>query len=315
MNFSHSLFVTALALAAQATAQTWTSQMDPRATYVRTNNDSPLPPLILDLAAFGAVPGQWLRIQSTGAFRYQNGLPDDGRAMCGVFSSTTTLLPSNVQQRVVDAIPAGPSFGATAAAVTFYGSLPLDIPQDFYISRQLWGDFVEVRIPTGAAYLFLGTMDSLYNDNVDPNGDWGVIVTVIPSPTLAGTGEHITMKSAVNGAPASSPDIHVVAPGAALTAQLEYPLGLIDGAIYLVVADVVTIGSPVPNPLPGLWSQNLILLKAGFLPPTPGFSDAWSITVAPGYSGTAVIVQGVALSDIARNGLFETTNAHLFLFQ
>lgn len=306
-------FSAALALVSAAAAQTWSSPMSPRATYVRTNNDSPLSPVILDLAAFGAVPGQWLRVQSTGAYTYING-QDINRAMCGVFSASTTLLPSNVQQRVVDAIPAGPSFGDTAQAVTFYGSLPVNIPQDFYVSRIFWGDFVDVQIPPGATYLFLGTMDSYYADNVDPNGDWGVTVTVIPTPTFPGTGEHITMKTAVNGTPAFAPDLHLAPVGSTITAELEYPLGLIDNSLYIFLADVTAIGAPPPNPLPGLWSQNLIALKAGVLPSTPNFTDTWSLVVAPGYSGTAIFVQCAALANIARNGLFETTNAHVFLF-
>ena len=302
----------ALLLAPIAVAQTWSSPMSPRATYLRTNSDSPLPPLILDLAAFGAAPGQWLRIQSTGACRQVSGGQDNVRAMCGVFSSSTTLLATNVQQRVPDAIAAGPSFGA--GADTYIGSLPIDIPQDFYISRTNYADFIDVRIPTGAAYLFLATWDSLYNDNVDPNGDWGVVVTVIPTPTFPGTGEHIVMKAAVNGAPALQPDMHLAPPGSTITTQLSYPLGLIDGELYLFLADVTAIGAPVPNPLPGLYSQNLILLKAGVLPTTPNFTDTWSLPVAPGFAGTAVFVQCVALSSIARNGLFVSSNAHVFLF-
>lgn len=286
--------------------------MNPRATYLRTNSDSPLPPLVLDLATFGAAPGQWLRIQSSGGFRYVAGGQDGMRAMCGVFSGSATLLATNVQQRVIDAIPAGPSF---ASGATYIGSLPIDIPQDFYISRNLWADFVEVEIPAGATHLFLGTHDSLYNDNVDPNGDWGVTVTVVPTPTFPGTGEHIVMKAAVNGVPAASPDVHVAPPGSTITAQLEYPLGLIDNSIYVFIADVVAVGAPLPHPLPGLWSQNLILLQAGVLPGTPGFTDTLSVGVAPGYAGTAVFLQCIALPDVARNGLFEGSNAHVFLFQ
>lgn len=299
-------------LAAAVSAQTWSSPMNPRATYLRTNSDSPLAPLVLDLAAFGAAPGQWLHIQSTGGFRYVAGGQDGMRAMCGVFSASATLLAANVQQRVVDAIPAGPSF---AGGGTYSGSLPMDITQDFYVSRNLWADFVDVEIPAGATHLFLGTHDSLYNDNVDPNGDWGVIVTVVPPPLFPGTGEHIVMKAAVNGVPAAAPEVHIAPPGSTITAQLEYPLGLIDNTIYIFIADVVTVGAPLPHPLPGLWSQSLILLQAGVLAGTPGFTDTWSIVAAPGYAGTAAFVQCVALPTVARNGLFEASNAHVFLLQ
>lgn len=301
-----------LLMATAATAQTWTWSLDPRAAYVRTNNDSPAAPLIVDLGSLGIASGDWLGIGSQGTFRYINGGQDNYRSLCAVFSSNATLLATNVQQRVPGAIAAGPAFPSGS---TYSGSLPMDIPQDFFVSRNLWGDHVEVQVPAGATHLFIGVHDSLYNDNVDPNGDFGVVITKLTAPTFGGTGEHIVMKAAVNGTPASSPDVHLAPPGSTITAQLEYPLGFIDGELYIFLADVVQVGAPIPNPLPGLWSQNLILLKAGVLPSTPNFTDTWSIVAAPGYAGTAVLVQCAALSPIARNGLFETTNAHAFLFQ
>ena len=100
-----------------------------------------------------------------------------------------------------------------------------------------------------------------------------------------------------------------------MTAELSYPLGFIDGELYLFLADVMVTGGSPPNPLPGLYSSNLILLKAGILPSTPGFTDTWSLVAGSGYAGTTAIVQVVALTPIARNGLFESTAAHRFAFQ
>src|SRR5262245_33898050 len=110
-------------------AQTTTHPLDPRATFLRTNNDLPQPPLVLDLAALGATLGNWLRLESTGAFRYIAGGQDNHRSLIGVFSSSTQLLATSVQQRVPDAIAAG---GAFTASATYYGSLPMDVPQDFF---------------------------------------------------------------------------------------------------------------------------------------------------------------------------------------
>jgi len=304
--------VAALAFATDLAAQSWSFPLHPRAIFLRTNNDTPQPPLVVDLASLGVVPGNWLRVGTTGDFSAIGGGPDNFQSLIGVFSASATLLPSNVQHRVVDAIGAGPSFSSPG---TWSGALPMDIPQDFFCSRQTWSSFLDVAVPAGATHLFLGVHDSLCADNTDPDGDYGVSITLLPTPTFPGTSEHIGMKAAVNGVPASWPDVHLATPGSTITTQLDYPVGLIDGSLHLFVADVVTVGAPPPNPLPGLWSQNLILLKAGVLSGPFGFTDTWSLVVAPGYAGTAVFVQCLALPPAPRNGLFEGSNAHVFVFQ
>lgn len=307
----HVLLLSSLVMATAA-AQTWTFPMDPRAAYLRTNNDTPTAPLVLDLATLGIAPGQWLHLETTGAYRYINGGTDSYRSLVGVFSSSTTLLGTNVLQRVVDAIAAGP---AVVSGPTFFGQLPIDIPQDFDASRFGYGNGIDVRVPAGANYLFLGTHDSLYNDNVDPNGDFGAVVSIAQAPSLAGTGEHITLRSTVTGNPVAWPDTHPTPAGATMTAELQYPLGLIDGSIYVLLAETVPTGSPAPNPLPGLWSANLLVVRVGILPATAGFTDSWSLVAPPGFAGTTLLVQGGALSSLARNGLFETTAAHRFVLQ
>ncbi len=301
-----------LFLAAGASSQSWSWPLDPRAAYLRTNSDTPTAPLILNLGSLGIEPGDWLRIETTGACRQVGGGQDTVRAACAVFSSSATLLATNVQQRVPGAIAAGPAFPSVN---TYFGSVPTDITEDFYVSRTLWADHVDVQVPAGASHLFIANYDSYYVDNADPNGDYGVSVTKLAAPTFGGTGEHIVMKAAVNGTPASLPDVHLAPPGSTITAQLEYPLGFADGSLYLFLADVVPVGGAVPNPLPGLWCEDLIVLKGGLLPSTPDFTDTWSLVVAPGSAGIAVFVQCAALTPTARNGLFETTNAHAFLFQ
>ena len=303
-------FLLALALVAGAAqAQTWTLPMSPRATYLRTNSDAPLPPVVLDLVALGVAPGQWLRIESTGAFRYVSGGADTGRALCGVFSGSATLLATSVQQRVVDAIAAGPAF---TSAGTWYGSLPIDVPQDFYCSRTGFGNGVDVQVPGGATHLFLGVHDSLYNDNADPNGDHGAIVTVLAAPAFPGTGEHIVLKAAVNAAPALTPAAHDAPPGSTMTVTLEQPLGLLTGDIYVMVADVMPTGGQVPHPVPGVWLSQMLILQGGTLPGTADWSTTFSLVTTADFPGTTVIVQGGSLTAVARNGLFETTAAHTF---
>ncbi|MEZ6036918.1 MAG: hypothetical protein R3F29_05525 [Planctomycetota bacterium] len=301
----------AVATAPLLPAQTWTWPLNPRQTYLRTNSDSPLAPLVIDLAALGIAPGDWLSVGSMGAFRYINGGTDTNRSLCAVFSSDTTLLATSVQQRVTGAIAAGPHY---LSGSTYYGSLPIDIVEDFFCSRALWDDHVQVRVPAGAAFLFVGVHDSLYNDNVDPNGDYGVVVSKLAPPLLPGTGEHLTLRSAVGGVPAETPEAHVAAPGSTMSAELHYPVGLMDGAIYVLLADAVTVGQ-VPQLLPNVYVQNLFVLRAGVLGSTPGWFDSWSMTAPAGFPGLALVVQGAALSEVTRNAFYETTNAHTFVLQ
>lgn len=306
------LLAAALPLATDLVAQSWTLPMDPRASYLRTNNDNPAPPLLLDLGAMGLGAGQWLRIGTVGAYRSVNGGPDTYRSLVGVFATSSQLLPDGVQQRVVGAIPGGP---AVQSGPTFFGQLPIDITEDFDCSRFGYGSDIEVRVPVGATHLFLGTHESLYSDNVDPNGDFAAVVSVIPTPSLPGTGEHLVLRSTTIGIPLTVPDTHATPAGATMTTRLDYPLGLIDGSLYVFLAEVVTTGAPVPSPLPGLWTPSLFVVQAGLLPSTAGFTDTWSLVAPAGYAGLTVLVQAGALTPSARNGLFETTAAHRFVLQ
>lgn len=310
MHLTASLSV--LLLGTAAMAQSWSFSLDPRASYLRTNNEVPAAPLVLNLASMGLTSGDWLRIETVGAYRSIAGGPDTYRSLVGVFASSASLLASTAPHRVVGAIAAGPT---VLSGPTFVGALPIDIPEDFDCSRNGWDTGIDVPIPLGATHLFLGTHESWCTDNVDLNGDFGVVVTKLPTPTLPGTGEHVALRGAVNGVPASWPDVHAAPAGSTLSVEMQYPLGLLDGSTYAFVGEVVPTGTPAPNPLPGLWSASLIMLKVGTLPPTPGFTDSLSLVVPPGLLGTSVILQAGALSPLARNWEFETTSAHRFELQ
>lgn len=312
MNSTRLALFAALGLATATTAQTWTFPLNPRAAYLRTNNDAPTAPLVLDLAALGLLPGQWLRVETTGDFRYVNGGTDTFRSLCGVFSSSATLLATNVQQRVPGALAAGPAFPSGG---TYSGQLPMDIPQDFFISRNLWDNGIAVEIPSGALHLFLGVHDSLYNDNADPDGDYGVVVTELPTPALPGTGEHVVLASGIGGAPSLLPELWNAPAGTTMTAQLRYPLGFVDGSLYAFVGDTIATGTGVPQLLPRLWVGNLLVLQFGLLPATPGFTDSWQLQVPAGLNGVTLLVQAGVLTTAARNGTYETTNAHRFVLQ
>ena len=47
-----------------------TFPLDARACFYRLQNDTAAPPLVLDLTALGAQPGEWLLLQSAGGFSF-----------------------------------------------------------------------------------------------------------------------------------------------------------------------------------------------------------------------------------------------------
>lgn len=155
--------------------------LDSRATYLRLNDDPGLAAAPIDLAALGVAPGDYVRIQSVGDF--DNGPQGDTfTSLIGVFSATAALLPSSDQHRVPDAIDLGFEF---TSANTWRGNLPTDIPEDFVITYGDDNPHVMVRVPAGAAYLFVAPHDSLYYDNHDPDGDYGVRLEIVPCPADA----------------------------------------------------------------------------------------------------------------------------------
>ena len=223
------------------------------------------------------------------------------------------MLPeSGFLHRLPDAITAGPRIGT---GPSFYGSQPTDVPADFVISHPLWTDQVFVEVPPNATHLIVGTHDSYYADNNDPDSDFGLVVALIATPTLPGTGEHLVLRSGIGAPAASGASVHVAAPGTTMAVEMEYLTGMIPGSPYLFVADVVASGSPIQPLLPRLWVQNLFIVHWGVLVNTPGFTDSWSLTAPPGLAGVSLNVQAGALSSVARNGLYLTTDAHQFVLQ
>lgn len=163
-----------------------TFSVGPKATYLRTGStDTPSTPVIIDLSAlsFNVAPGDTLHLQPLGAFVQSPGFTDTNSQMCGVFSSTNVITAQTNLNRVTDAIDAGVDF---TSVPTLSGSLPTDITQDFALdSNGLSGPAftsVNVVVPAGAHYLFIGAWDSLYSDNTDPNNDFAVTVTATPEP-------------------------------------------------------------------------------------------------------------------------------------
>jgi hypothetical protein len=149
--------------------------LEHRGTFLRTNQDSPIAPVILSLSTLGLAPGDLIRIRILGEYSY-NSAGATTRNSCAVFSSSTTLLATNVQARVPGAIDAGIEF---MSAPTFHGSLPTDIPQDFRTGDSVSLDRADVVVPAGATHLFIGAHDSLYGDNQDTDNDFQAEITLL----------------------------------------------------------------------------------------------------------------------------------------
>jgi hypothetical protein len=154
--------------------------LDPKTTYIRVVSDVSIDSTPISLASLGVGPGDRLVITRQGTHS------SNQSAMGAVFSSSTTLLSRDQLNRVQGAIASdGP---AVFSSNSFQGSQPTDIPQDFAVS----GTGTAVTVPAGAAYLFVGTLDSFFADNTDPDGDFGFrielsslacVVTQPPAPS------------------------------------------------------------------------------------------------------------------------------------
>lgn len=88
--------------------------------------------------------------------------------MTGVFSSNSVLLAQNQLNLVPGAVATGTPYVTPAA---FHGSLPTDNQQDFIIQLPQQPPFsttnISIRVPAGAAFLFVSAIDTLYYDNID----------------------------------------------------------------------------------------------------------------------------------------------------
>jgi hypothetical protein len=309
------LAAAALATAvATGAAQSTTFPLDPRATFLRYDysQDFPMPPVVVPLATLGAAPGQWLRIESSGAFS-MNGNVDTQRRLLAVFSANDQWLPGYYHPRVLGARPAGPGVNT---GLTYFGGLDTDIAEDFLASLTGHASQVLVPVPAGATHLFLGTFDSHYADNSDPNGDWAAIVTVVPTPPLPGTGENIELRVGVGVPAAALPSSHVALPGAAIVIETRCPIDRIAGSLWMLAVDLPLASAPVVAPFPQVWlSYSPVLLDGGVWPTTVGTVANRTITVPAGFQGFALVLQAGAFAPTSRNGGYQTTIAHRVLLQ
>lgn len=183
MKISHLLASAALALATCHAGAAVVS-LNAQATYLHTNEPTVLPsPVALRLSDFGFVAGDRIRLEVLGDI--DNGPGGDTFTFTvGLFSSSNTLLAPSLLNRVPGALA---SDGAPIVTFpTFFGNQATDIAEDFGFDTP---DGTIVTVPTGALYLFLAKTDQLYQDNSDPDGDYGVrlsrVTAEVPEPASA----------------------------------------------------------------------------------------------------------------------------------
>jgi hypothetical protein len=166
----------AAAFAIPAVAGATILSLNSAATYLRTNNDPAAGAVPYALAPLGVAAGDRIALRRLG--EWDNGPGGDAfTTLIAVFSAGSVLLASDQAHRVPGAIAAGIPVNT---GPSFFGGVPTDIPEDFGIS---WpsnpSGEICVIVPKGATHLFFSVGDSLFYDNVDPDGDWGVEITLL----------------------------------------------------------------------------------------------------------------------------------------
>lgn len=155
-----------------------TLSLNPKATFLKVSSDGAAASAPVALAPLGIVPGDRIEITRVGDFDFGPG-GDEGTSLIGIFSASATLLGPTVLHRVPDALDAGVD---VSTSPTFFNSLRTDVSEDFVISIAAYpSGSVCVVVPAGATHLFLSVADTLYQDNTDPDGDWGATIELLGS--------------------------------------------------------------------------------------------------------------------------------------
>lgn len=284
-------------------------------TFHRTNSDpNATVAWSLPIGAFGVQPGDWLKLRCVGD--WNNGLSGDVlRDMVGCFAATGVVLTPDNQNRLPQPIAAGPAF--VPAGGTAVGNLPMDVDQDFWISRTGYASELDIQVPPGTVHLFVCVPDSFHGDNSDADADLALEVTVISASAHRGSQEDCEIGTAVGANAALDPLDHKVAgAGDVVRAALRSPFDTQGNTFCLIVADVLPTGQTPIGPLPNTWfGANAIVALPISILPAGGQSPTLSFTVQAPWAGLSVWLQGGTISTIARNGLCTITNAHVIDFR
>jgi hypothetical protein len=198
--------------------------VDPKGTFLMTNQDAADGPLILQLGNCGSLDpnasscvsqlsaGSIITLTAVGGICFHTGpgcttSNESAPPIAGVFDVNSNVGPaSGVQNRVTGGIAAstfgqtsltsGHGAGSATSLYTYIGGLNTDINSDFWIPP---ANGVTLTIPNGARFLILGALDSEYSDNGDPSHTLGVDIQVdpvVPEPatwTMMITGVALTL--------------------------------------------------------------------------------------------------------------------------
>ncbi|MGH0034034.1 MAG: hypothetical protein ACQGVK_03315 [Myxococcota bacterium] len=167
--------------ATQGVGDRYVRMLNVKSSYLRHHgNDRPLDPLVLDLAALDAGPGDVLTLRNVGTFAAIPALKDGADTrLGGVFSSSDVVLPSEQLFRIPGAIDTGPELDTWVSIVCRWGICTDhggdDVPYDFPIDPQR-----TITVPTGAQYLIVAPVDGwrAWRDNLGLG--FGLSVEVSP---------------------------------------------------------------------------------------------------------------------------------------
>ncbi len=146
-------------------------QVNPKGTYlfVETScfNDQAEEPTSVSLSTLGIAPGMLITLRRKGAFKAGDAFNDDQTTLGAVFKgSSGFLFPGAGGNQVCENSSSCRAFKSIPTACS---ALTTDIPEDFNVAAQ-----PTVEVPNGATEILFTPNDSFWNDNTDPNNDYGV---------------------------------------------------------------------------------------------------------------------------------------------
>jgi len=142
---------------------------------IASNGDKPQPPQVIALSDVGAVPGNKLQITRLGTFANSLLLSNGNLTkVSGLFSSSNTVLGTDMQFRVPGAIQSSAPMLFTPIIFRGFFLQPTDIPQDFLIDPS-----ITVVVPFGAKYLIVAPLSPDLVWGNDSGFDLGVALQVV----------------------------------------------------------------------------------------------------------------------------------------